>query len=893
MKHALLTLLLAAIATAQAADTKLWYDKPGENLFVDGLPIGNGDFGALILGKTDLERIMFNEKSLWTGNEEDTGGHQAFGDLLLQLGHVNPQEYRRELDLERGVHTVSYSCNGVRYRREIIASHPAGVIAIRLTADKPGAYSGKLWLTDVHGADVLADGNQLTASGILNNGMDYESQALLFNEGGTVTPVIDPGFDNKPVKRVRPEAQALDGSKDVYLSLRQSQRPVFYYFGHQTQSNDNAMPRGTPLIINGEWFDRGISFQAPSDYSFQLDGKYQWLTFHAQPAEEAVLKVILDGKIAKEIPACKETQYVSIPVAGIKTVTFQGISLRDPGTKKKGYPDILLGHLRVSPSKSEPAKDPGVVRTWKTSPVVRGFKSAIPPVALSFDKCDSLTLLIGAKTSYLADRSKAWHGPQPHEPLTALMEKAAKQPFGELVAAHEKDYRALYGRVSLDLGKTSAELSKLPTNERLDRYADGANDPEFDTLSFQYGRYLLLATSRAGGLPSNLQGVWNDSTVPYCRGDYHTDLNVQMNYWLAGPSNLSECATPLFDWLNSCLDVWRAQTANKFHARGWTTKGETGVFGGMSWSWVAPSGAWLCQNLFDHYEFTQDREYLKRLYPVLKEVCEFWEDRLKALPDGRLVAPKDFSPEHGPVEDGVSFAQELVWEVFNDYIMTAKELGIDDAYRAKIAGMQSKLFVPKIGSWGQLQEWVEDIDERVNNYRHTSHLVGLYPGRQLVQPTAPELTKAAGVSMGAMGSTGDSRQSWTWPWRCALWARIGNGEKGCEMFRSCALYNRSANLFTHVYSRTGTFQIDGNLGITASIAEMLLQSHSGQIELLPALPKAWPIGSVKGLKARGNFTVDMEWKEGKVTHYRIASPEPREVKVRINGETKTIRSEKL
>jgi alpha-L-fucosidase 2 len=592
------------------------------------------------------------------------------------------------------------------------------------------------------------------------------------------------------------------------------------------------------------------------------------------------------------MPAGKETQYVAIPVAGVKTLKLEGISLRDPSAKKKGYPAILLGHLRVSPSKNEPEKDPGLVRGWKSSPI-KGLKTEIPPVALSFDKCDSLTILLAAKTSYLAGRSKGWRGPHPHEPLTALMNKAAKQSFSELVAEHEKDYRALYGRVRIDLGRSSAELSKLPTNERLERYAKGAQDPEFDALSFQYGRYLLIATSRAGGLPANLQGLWNDTTAPYCRCDYHTDLNVQMNYWLAGPGNLSECATPLFDWILASREVFRRHTEKVYRVRGWTTMGETGIFGGMSWMWIPASNAWLCQNLFDHYRFTQDQDYLKGLYPVLKEVCEFWEDRLKALPDGTLVAPDDISPEHGPREDGVSFAQELVWEVFNDYVMASKELGIDEGYRAKVAAMQSKLLVPKIGSWGQLQEWVVDRDEKINNYRHTSHLVGLYPGRQLVQPTAPELTKAAGISMGAMGSTGDSRQSWTWPWRCALWARLGNGEKGCEMLRSSALYNRSANLFTHVYTPTGTFQIDGNLGITAGIAEMLLQSHAGQLELLPALPKAWPTGKVTGLRARGGFTVDMEWKDGKMTKYRIASPEPREVQVRINGKTKTIRSEKL
>jgi alpha-L-fucosidase 2 len=224
----ILALLLASafLPATYAADQKIWFNKPAENWMTEALPVGNGELGAMVFGKTDLERIQFNEKSLWTGNEIDTGSYQAFGDLFLKLDHTDVEDYRRELDLERGAVVVSYSSNGTRYRREIIASHPAGVIAIRLTADKPGAYSGKVWLTDMHGADVLADGNRLTSTGVLNNGLDYESQALALNEGGTVQPVIESGFDNKPVKRVRPEVPVLDGSKDVVPSLRNSDKPV-------------------------------------------------------------------------------------------------------------------------------------------------------------------------------------------------------------------------------------------------------------------------------------------------------------------------------------------------------------------------------------------------------------------------------------------------------------------------------------------------------------------------------------------------------------------------------------------------------------------------------------------------------------------------------------------
>ena len=881
MKHLVLFALLAATA-AQAAEMKLWYDKPAADWAREALPVGNGDLGAMVFGRTDLERIQFNEKSLWPGDDRSMGpydSYQAFGDLLIDLGHRKPTDYRRELDLERGVQTISYVFNGVRYRREIVASYPAGTIAIRFTADKPGAYSGKLWLTDMHGAQVLADGNRLTATGVLNNGLDYESQALVIKDGGTVAPVFESGFDNKPLKRNRPEVPALDGTKDIYLRLPTTNTPM----------DNDANTDGLPLVIAGEWFDRGVSFSAGRDFGFPLGGTYQWLTFHAMVAEAGVLQIILDGKTVREILGGKASEYVAIPVAGVKKLQICGVS-NIPPKERKPQPEILLGHLRLSPSKTEPAKDPGIVRSWKSIP---GVCDMIPPVALTFDRCDSLTILLCARTSYLADHTKGWRGAHPHEALTALIDKAAKRHFSELLAEHEKDYLSLFDRVTLDLGTTDPATLALPTDQRLANYGKGASDPGLDALVFQYGRYMLIGSSRPGGLPANLQGVWNDSNRPPWGSGYTIDLNIEMNYWLAGPANLSECVAPLFDWCVAGREVRRRQTEALFHARGWTTRGANGIFGAGSWKWVPPTTAWLCQNLFEQYEFTLDREYLKRLYPILKEVCEFWEDRLKALPDGTLVAPNEYSPEQGPTEDGVSFAQELVWDLFNNYVHAEQVLGVDPKYGAKIAGMRDKLLVPKIGKWGQLQEWMVDRDDPNDHHRHTSHLVGVYPGRQITPQITPDLAKAAAVSLEARGPSGES---WTGPWRCAMWARLGNAEKSYEMLRSCNTCNRSPNLFTSrgpfLYRGATIFQIDGNLGTTAGIAEMLLQSHTGEIDLLPALPKVWSTGSVKGLRARGNFTVDIEWKDGKVTNYRIASPEPREVKVRVNGETKTILPEK-
>ncbi len=507
---------------------------------------------------------------------------------------------------------------------------------------------------------------------------------------------------------------------------------------------------------------------------------------------------------------------------------------------------------------------------------------------LAFNGCDALTVMIVADTDYVMDYSRKWRGPHPHERLGKTLAAAAGAPYEQLKSRHIADYQSLYNRVSLHLGDAPEDRRQLPIDRRIKTYKKNqGGDNGLENLLFHFGRYLMISCSRPGTLPANLQGVWNDRNRPAWCSDYHTNINVEMNYWMAEPANLSECHMPFLNLVEAMREPSIKATQASFgkHTRGWTTRTAHNPFGGHGWKWNIPGSAWYAQHFWSHYEFTLDKEFLqKTAYPILKEVCEFWEDHLKELPDGRLVAPDGWSPEHGPVEDGVAHDQQIIWDLFSNYIKAADVLQADRAFRDKVATMRDKLVGPKIGKWGQLMEWMVDRDNPKDRHRHTSHLFAVFPGYQISKEKTPKLAKAAEISLNARGESGDSRRSWTWAWRSALWARFKNAEKAHRMVRGLLIYNTLSNLFaTHP-----PFQMDGNFGITAGICEMLLQSHAGEIDLLPALPKAWATGEVKGLKARGAVTVDMAWQGGKLTTATLTSAKARTVVVRYGEHSQSL-----
>ncbi|RZL17355.1 MAG: glycoside hydrolase family 95 protein, partial [Pedobacter sp.] len=489
-------------------DMKIWDNRPAKTWMEDAYPIGNGRIGGMVFGGIQREHIQFNDNTLWTGNETDRGMYQAFGDLFIDFDKADstvPADYKRELDINNAVHHITYTANGVKFKREYFCSFPDKVMVLRFTADKKGAYSGVVTLKDERGALVTnpgADGKTLQIAGNLNNGMLYQANALVKTDGGS-------------------------------------------------------------------------------------------------------LKVESDGK--------------------------------------KG------NQLRI-------------------------------------ENADGFTIIFAAATDFVNDRNKKWKGESPDSKNKKVIAAATTKPYSSLVNAHIKDYKLLSDRVVLDLGKSASATLDMPTYKRIQNYKKAA-DPELESLIFQYGRYLLISSSRKGGLPANLQGLWNESNTPPWGSDYHTNINIQMNYWLAEPANLSECAVPYLDHINEIREVRKINTQKEYPGvRGWTLRTESNPFGGESYTWNTPGSAWYAQALWEHYSYARDKSYLKNFaYPIIKEISEFWDDHLKRRPDGTLVSPLGWSPEHGPTEDGVTHDQQIVYDLFTNYIESADILGVDKAYRDHIA----------------------------------------------------------------------------------------------------------------------------------------------------------------------------------------------------------------
>ena len=499
---------------------------------------------------------------------------------------------------------------------------------------------------------------------------------------------------------------------------------------------------------------------------------------------------------------------------------------------------------------------------------------------------DSVTLVIAAATNFVNYKDVS---ADPNARVEAAIKAAAAKSFDSLEAAHIKEHQRLFRRVDLKLPATAN--SQLPTDERLKAF-DGKNDPALAALLFQFGRYLLISSSRPGTQPANLQGIWNKDMNPMWDSKYTTNINTQMNYWPAEVGNLSECAEPLFTMIKELTDQGGEVAREHYGAHGWVHHQNTDLWrvtapmDGPSWGTFTTGGAWLATHLWEHYLYTGDKEFLKTYYPVMKGSAEFFLDFLVKHPRyGWMVTVPSTSPENFPaipaanrffdelttfetttsICAGSTIDMQILRDLFSDVEHAADVLGVDPEFRQRVIEMRAKLAPMQVGRKGNLQEWLEDWDETEKSHRHISGLWGLYPGRQISMRRTPKLAEASREVLEQRGLEGNG---WSSAWKALCWARLGNGAKSLENIEF-AIHNYTFNSLFSICSKA--MQVDGSFGMSAAIAEIILQSHEDELNLLPALPESWKSGEVRGLCARGGFEVGMRWSYGRLDEATIVS----------------------
>ena len=934
-----------------------WWDE-------EPVPLGNGFMGAMVFGGVESDRLLINEHTLWSGGPGQNASYDGGSNgKTAEENHANLQKARKMLQENMTEFTENHSAyldengnvvaedypemsqeltdaieslKGSKYNNDgnyqFGTYQPIGNLMIddldfvSGKAPKPKTIESNSWTkSDTQGLDSLFD-NDLNTKWFSLDGTDWSQEQLQEMPCYITTEYDEPvaidqytlvanasGTSGEPERS--PKDWILYGSNDG-----QNFEKIDEQTGVQFTSNQEAKTFELPETVTYKYLK--IEFLANSgnnNYGLQLfELTYEKSTETAQYQNyKRVLD--LDNATAKVSYTMENTQYnreyfISNPgnvmavrlsadkKGALSRRIYIDTSHKDTEIVAKNDTITMTGHTedQVEPEHLEFAQQIKVIPNGGSMTAQDGY--------IEVKDADSIVILMSAGTNYQMCMDDTFDFFKDEAPLTdvaARVESAASKSYEELKKAHLADYKELFDRVDLDLCGTV--IPQKTTDKLVDGYAGRSDEPNtnqedryLEMLYFQYGRYLLISSSREGSLPANLQGIWADVNPPW-DADYHTNINLQMNYWLAETTNLTECHTPLFDYIKTLVPRG-TQTAQLYsckedgsEVRGWTTYHENNIWGNtmpaVSGAFYAPSSAaWLVRDIWERYEFTQDEEFLRENFDVLKDAALYWVDSLVTDErDGTLVASPSWSPEHGPFSIGTTADQAVIWDVFNNTMKASEVLGINNSEIEEIKDSMERLSGPKIGLGGQYQEWKDEIYMDLTGdggHRHTNHLYGLYPGNQVVAGRSEQDDEYANAMKKTLETRGDGGTGWSKAWKINFWARLKDGEKAFQLLNDLLKDSTNHNLFDWLSGGSPTgklFQIDGNFGGTAGIAEMLLQSQGDAVELLPAVPGAWESGSVSGLKARGNVEVDMTWELASLTSATL-QPKSDNDALKVKGE---------